>query len=191
MTQIKASYGAALLFSPGQHNFIPTYSRKRKAPVVSRCTNWYQTSIKVNSEAPDSESLDPPEREKKKPRVVHPLQKAWNWLGVRGVALTGFDEQTWHTIKKTNLYSLRWKHVLPPENRPSFGHTDFPLNADSVTNTNEFHKQEQSIWRAVAFQPIAASPLSMFSMYDYWHGPWKRERDDIKSWEWEGLNVPL
>lgn len=65
MTQIKASYGAALLFSPGQHNFIPTYSRKRKAPVVSRCTNWYQTSIKVNSEAPDSESLDPPEREKK------------------------------------------------------------------------------------------------------------------------------
>lgn len=64
-TQIKSFTRSSLcFFSPGQLNFIPTRSRKRKAPAAQRRTNCYHTSIKGKSEAPDCESLDPPEGKK-------------------------------------------------------------------------------------------------------------------------------
>lgn len=58
-TQIKSFTRSSLcFFSPGQLSFIPTRSRKRKAPAAQRRTNCYHTSIKVKSEAPDCESQE-------------------------------------------------------------------------------------------------------------------------------------
>lgn len=152
-------------FSPGQHNFIPTYSRKRKAPAVSRCANWYQTSIKVNSEAPDSESLDPPEREKKKKKTewcIHFKKLEIDWESVV-VLSPGFGVQTWHTSKKKQKkqhYSLRWSLSA--------------LKACVTTREQLWPYCTLILWhiqilftrrnKPFAFQPIAASPLSRFSI---------------------------
>lgn len=150
MTQIKASYGAAVLFLSRPAQLHSNIFQKEEGPCsLEMCkliSNWHQSEFWSPGFWVTRSSRK--KKKKRRSRVVHPLQKAWNWLGVSGGSLTGVWCTNLTHLKQKNPTILsdeawvHWKHVLPPENRPALA----ILHAESVTNTNSFHKKEQTVW---------------------------------------------